>query len=128
MRRADNLTTFMHRFSRNSGASTSWNPKGLSRPVAGNLYLITKMHCCLLSCSLNMSLITSQNTSTHFDSSFAHHIQMCPYTAWIAVRFSYPFAPSVFSSVLRPVDYCAQLRCHSTDVIHASPNTREIKM
>ena len=29
----------MSRLSRNSGASTSWNPKGLSRPVAGKLYL-----------------------------------------------------------------------------------------
>jgi hypothetical protein len=26
--------------SRNSGASISWNPKGLSRPVAGKLYLL----------------------------------------------------------------------------------------
>ena len=34
---ADNLTTFMCRFSRNSGASTSRNPKGLSRPEAGKL-------------------------------------------------------------------------------------------
>jgi hypothetical protein len=39
VRRADNLTTFMCRLSRNSGASTSRNPKGLSRPVAGKLYL-----------------------------------------------------------------------------------------
>jgi hypothetical protein len=31
----------MCRLSRNSGASTSWNPKGLSRPVAGKLYLIS---------------------------------------------------------------------------------------
>jgi hypothetical protein len=30
---ADNLTTFMCRLSRNLGASTSWNPLGLSRPV-----------------------------------------------------------------------------------------------
>jgi hypothetical protein len=29
----------MCRLSRNSGASTSWNPKGLSRPVEGELYL-----------------------------------------------------------------------------------------
>jgi hypothetical protein len=37
---ADNLTTtIMCRLSRYSGASTSWNPKGLSRPVAGKLYL-----------------------------------------------------------------------------------------
>jgi hypothetical protein len=39
VRRADNLTTFMCRLSRNLGASTSWNPKGLSRPVVGFLYL-----------------------------------------------------------------------------------------
>jgi len=37
--RADNLTTFMCRFSCNLGASTSWNPQGLSRPVMGLLYL-----------------------------------------------------------------------------------------
>jgi hypothetical protein len=36
---ADNLTTFMCRLSRNLGASTSWNPKGLSMPVMGLLYL-----------------------------------------------------------------------------------------
>jgi hypothetical protein len=48
VRRADNLTTFMCRLSINFGASTSWNPKGLSRPVAGNLYLLlTKTHICL---------------------------------------------------------------------------------
>jgi hypothetical protein len=29
----------MCRLSRNSEASTSWNPKGLSRAVAGKLYL-----------------------------------------------------------------------------------------
>jgi hypothetical protein len=39
VRRADNLTTFMCRLSRNLGASTSWNPKGLSRHVMGLLYL-----------------------------------------------------------------------------------------
>jgi hypothetical protein len=33
------FTTFMCRLSRNSGVSTSWNPKGISRPVAGKLYL-----------------------------------------------------------------------------------------
>jgi len=35
--RADNLTTFMCRLSWNLGASTSWNPLGLSRPVMGLL-------------------------------------------------------------------------------------------
>jgi hypothetical protein len=39
VRRADNLTTFMCRLSRNLEASTSWNPKGLSRSVMGLLYL-----------------------------------------------------------------------------------------
>jgi hypothetical protein len=29
----------MCQLSRNSGASTSWNPKGLSRPVAGKLFI-----------------------------------------------------------------------------------------
>jgi len=37
--RADNLTTFMCRLPWNLGASTSWNPQGLSRPVMGLLYL-----------------------------------------------------------------------------------------
>ena len=37
--RADKLTTFMCRLSWNLGASASWNPQGLSRPVMGLLYL-----------------------------------------------------------------------------------------
>jgi hypothetical protein len=37
VRRADNLTTFMCRLSKNLGASTSWSPKDLSRPVMGLL-------------------------------------------------------------------------------------------
>ena len=37
--RADNLTTCMCWLSWNLGASTSWNPRGLSRPVMGLLYL-----------------------------------------------------------------------------------------
>jgi hypothetical protein len=36
---ADNLTIFMCRLSWNLGASTSWNPQGMSRPVQGLLYL-----------------------------------------------------------------------------------------
>jgi len=35
VRRADNHTTFRCRLSWNLGASTSWNPQGLSRPVVG---------------------------------------------------------------------------------------------
>jgi len=33
IRRSDNLTTFMCRLSWNLGASTSWNPQGLSKPI-----------------------------------------------------------------------------------------------
>jgi len=45
VRRADNLTTFVCRLSRNLGASTSWNPQGLSRPVMGLLYLVRRNSC-----------------------------------------------------------------------------------
>ena len=43
MRRADNLTTFMCRLSLKLGASDSWNPQGLSRPVMGLLYLLLSL-------------------------------------------------------------------------------------
>jgi len=39
VRTADNLTTFVCRLSWNLGASTNWNPQGLSRAVMGLLYL-----------------------------------------------------------------------------------------
>ena len=39
MPRVDNLATFICRLSWNLGASTSWNPQGLYRPVQGLLYL-----------------------------------------------------------------------------------------
>jgi hypothetical protein len=38
MRRADNLVTVMCRLSWNLGASTSWNPQGLTRPIMGLLF------------------------------------------------------------------------------------------
>jgi len=40
MRRADNLTNFVCRFSWNLGASPSWNHQGLFRPLQGLLYLL----------------------------------------------------------------------------------------
>jgi hypothetical protein len=40
VRRADTRTSFMCRLSKNLGASTSWNPKGLSTPVMGLLRLL----------------------------------------------------------------------------------------
>jgi len=42
VRKADNLTTFTCRLSWNLGASSSWNPMGLSRPVIELLYLLRK--------------------------------------------------------------------------------------
>ena len=39
VRKADNPTDFMCRLSWKLGASNSWNPQGLSRPVMGLLYL-----------------------------------------------------------------------------------------
>jgi len=39
VRRADNLTIFMSQLSRKLGASASWNPQGLSRPLQRLLYL-----------------------------------------------------------------------------------------
>jgi hypothetical protein len=47
VRKADNLTTFMCRLSKNLGASTSWSPKGLSRPVMGLLYLLKTLTMCV---------------------------------------------------------------------------------
>ena len=47
MRRAYNLATFVCRLSCNLGASTDWNPLGLSRPVMGLLYLIKVLDKCV---------------------------------------------------------------------------------
>jgi hypothetical protein len=63
--RADNLTTYMCQLSRNSGVSTSRNPKGPSRPVAGKLYLyvlslLTYIIFFML-CSLLISFILSSS-------------------------------------------------------------------
>jgi len=46
VRRVDNLITFRCRLSWNLGASTSWNPQGLSRPVMGLLYFINYFTSC----------------------------------------------------------------------------------
>ena len=53
---ADNLTTFMCRLSWNLGASTSWNPQGLSRPVMGLLYLLLSNRWAITCFSQNMTL------------------------------------------------------------------------
>jgi hypothetical protein len=63
--RADNLTTFMCRLSWNLGASTYWNPQGLSRAVMVLLYRpvrradnLTTFMCWL---SWNLGVSTSWN-------------------------------------------------------------------
>jgi len=60
--RADNLTTFMCRLSWNRGASTYWNPQGLSRPVMGLLYLYWREYVLavgLLKIKLSWEIVTS---------------------------------------------------------------------
>jgi hypothetical protein len=61
VRRADNLTTFMCRLSKNLGASTSWSPKGLPRPVMGllDLFIVGKYHrhCTLKTEDVNYDLV-----------------------------------------------------------------------
>ena len=44
VRRADDLTTFMRPSSWNLGASTSWNPQGLSRTVRGFHFIYLFVH------------------------------------------------------------------------------------
>jgi hypothetical protein len=86
--RADNLTTFKCRLSRNLGASTSWNAKGLSRSVMGLFYLYLYT---VLSCTVDNQLTTlsrtkctvlfpdilyysiTLNTATCFDRLWDHH-------------------------------------------------------
>jgi hypothetical protein len=55
VRRADNLATIMCRVSSNLGASTTWNPQGLSRPVMRLLYLyhIGSLPVTCLSCTVS---------------------------------------------------------------------------
>jgi hypothetical protein len=54
VRRADNLTTFVCRLSRNLGASTSWNPKGLSRPVMGLLFTLLHLSYFAIDCNITL--------------------------------------------------------------------------
>jgi hypothetical protein len=64
LRRADNLTTCMCRLSWNLGASTSWNPQGLSRHVIGLLYLYLYLYLySMLPFTLKMEALFSHETS-----------------------------------------------------------------
>jgi hypothetical protein len=59
---ADNLTTFMCRLSRNLGASTSWNPKVLARPVMGLLYLEDEIHEIQIKFTLEQAMKTQRGS------------------------------------------------------------------
>jgi hypothetical protein len=68
VRRADNLTTFMCRLSINLVASTSWNPKGLSRLVMELLYLYLLCYIKKYKGGLKQNLlIHSHNTRRKLD-------------------------------------------------------------
>jgi hypothetical protein len=71
---ADNLTTFMCLLSRNLGASTFWNPQGLSRPVMG-LLLELSNHTTLspTNASRHLAYNILLVTPTGFDPSWHHH-------------------------------------------------------
>ena len=76
VRRADNLTTFMCRLSWNLGASTSWNPQGLSRPVMGLLYLLPVQFRSLLMRPSELSiifLVEYRTPSQFFPTDIQHH-------------------------------------------------------
>ena len=83
MRRADNLSTFMCRLSINLGASVSWNPQGLSRPVQGLLYrYLLPQGQCSLQCENEVNTVNGTNrhrdTQIHFvdrkaDGTYSYH-------------------------------------------------------
>ena len=79
--RADNLTTFMCRLSRNLEASISWNPLNLSRPVQGLLYLYLSRfaQCHMLKCitlheRTKIQILTLYSPELSVDS---HHNFVC---------------------------------------------------
>jgi len=55
---ADNLTTYMCRLSWNLGASTFWNPQGLSRPVMGLLFILHIGGCSIRNLTENTIMYT----------------------------------------------------------------------
>jgi hypothetical protein len=101
VRRADNLTTFMCRLSWNLGASTSWNPQGLSRPVMGLLYLFNicriLQHCWLQTMSF-LCWIGNEGRSSSF---------LC----FLAVRDVYRYRQYVVSFTLSFGVLCCIFLC-----------------
>jgi hypothetical protein len=97
--------------SRNSGASTSWNPKGPSRPVAGKLYLYWFCEFC----------VAARGTALHFKMSARwltqkflflranHVVSKTHHDSWTALATAGARAHSLFQflvlSVLRDVSF-----------------------
>ena len=67
VRKADNLATLICRLPWNLGASTSWNPQGLYRPVQGQLYL-----CCMTRFTLIHMDEIGQDTNGVFTRYLSH--------------------------------------------------------
>ena len=67
MLKADNLTTFICQLSWNLGASTPWNPQGLSRPVMGLLFLCDqRIESVMLKKVFRDLITTSKKCNMHF--------------------------------------------------------------
>jgi hypothetical protein len=73
VRRTGNLTIFMCRLSWNLGASTFWNPQGLSRHVMGLLYLLYTRFGTWLKCKCEV-LESSFQGKPKYSSHFVHEI------------------------------------------------------
>jgi hypothetical protein len=77
VRRADNFTTFKCRLSRNLGASTYWNPVGLSRPVTGLLYLLIRCIHRIL-CNIASGVLGAAAVMKHITASAARRMSIHP--------------------------------------------------
>jgi hypothetical protein len=106
---ADNLTTFMCRLSRNLWASTSWNPKGLSRPVMGLLYLSYVRRLSALSLSFKDIRQSSTDAAVSFrfwsvSQFYAEdtQIERCSnykfWRSWPVLRVSSVVLPEIYSA------------------------------
>jgi hypothetical protein len=105
VRRADNLATFMCRLSWNRGASTSWNPQGLSRPVMGLLYLYLYLYLALLTspCVTRQFCCWVQRL-TH-GTGYKHIWPLCQ--KHVTKPVNYPATPCIL------LHFCCNFRCWS---------------
>ena len=82
--RADNLTTFMFRLSWNLGASDSWNPQGLSRPVMGLLYLLYIIHNLNVSVAIS-TIINLPSPEYWWNTTNCHIVWACTYITMLCL-------------------------------------------